>query len=144
MTEGTKLRESFSDSESESEEESSSVLVKKASKGALGEKGDDKMNFPCILGMLASCPVLLTLSLCVVSGGGVLRKPRSRGSSSDSESGSDEERVSARKRSRLASVSKKKRSRSASVSKEIRPDVGRDAKTSALEVKTSRKGFGEG
>ena len=103
-----------------------------------------KMNFPCILDMLAFCPVPLTLSSCVVSGGVVLREPKSREYLSSSDDESDEERVSARKRSRSASVSKKIRSRSASVSKKIRPDVGRDARSSALVAKTSRKGFGEG
>ena len=86
-----------------------------------------KMNFPCILDMLAFCPVPLTLSSCVVSGGEVLREPNSRGFLSSSESESDEERVSAR--SSVSAMKASKRSRPASVSamrtsKKIRPEGG--------------------
>ena len=97
----------------ESEGEMESVVS-----GPFEEKDVDEGEFPLYFECACFCSVLLTLSSCVVSGGGVLRKPRSRGSSSDSES-SDEERVSARKRSRSASVSRvsaRERSRSASVS----------------------------
>ena len=103
-----------------------------------------KMNFPCLLDMLAFCPVPLTLSSCVVSGGAVLREAKSREHLSSSDDESDEGRVSARKRSRSASVSKKIRSRSASVSKKIRSDAGKDARSSASGTKTSRISFSEG
>ena len=69
-SEESKSRVSLSGSESESEEErevaSSSVLVKKASKGALGEKGDDKDEFPLYFGHASflSCAPYIIIMCC--------------------------------------------------------------------------------
>ena len=95
--------------------------------GPLEEKGVEEGEFPLYFECACFCPVPLTLSSCVVSGGEVLREPKSRGFLSSSESESDEERVSAR--SSVSAMRASKRSRSASVSamrtsKKIRPEGG--------------------
>ena len=106
--------------------------------------------------MPAFCPVPLTLSSCVVSGGEVLREPKSREFLSSSESESEDERVRARssvlvkktsKRSRSASVSGVKmseKSRLEGTAQGGSVDEGREARSSASVTKTSRKSFGEG